>query len=153
MRERMAALLLLAPALGTRGCAHVTLPLSSLHPSTQQKNSAQKAGRSLEGWRGVLDLGWQRRSRIPPAPPFPARRSHPAGCCCPVVLTRMSMCCLVVARGLAGGCHIAQIQTVPGVGRRHWDRPWELFVSSQQGDSSAPVWHLPGMGKRRLCLL
>lgn len=146
----MAMLLLLSPALGARGCAHVTLPLSSLHPSTQQKNSAQKARRSLDGWRGVLDLGWQRRSGIPPAPPFPARHSHPAGHC-PVVLTRMSMWCLVVARGLAGGCHIAQIQTVPGVSRRHWDCPWEHFVSSWGG--TAQLLSGTCLGKRRLCLL
>lgn len=115
-----------------RAWVRVPPPLSSLHPSLQQKTSAQKAGRSLDGWRGALHLGRQRRSGIPPCPLLPARHSHPAGRC-PAVLTRMSVCCLVVARGLAGGSHIARVQTVPGVGRRHWGRPWEHFVSSQGG--------------------
>uniref|UniRef100_A0A8C3V064 ATP binding cassette subfamily A member 3 n=1 Tax=Catharus ustulatus TaxID=91951 RepID=A0A8C3V064_CATUS len=85
-----------------------------------KNNPPKKPGGALDGWRGVLDLGWQRRSGIPYAPLFLAPRSHPAGCC-PLVLTRMSMCCLVVARGVAGGCHIAQIQTVPGVSRMCWE--------------------------------
>lgn len=114
----MATLLLLSPALGVR--ARVTLPLSSLHPSIQQKKSAQKARRSLDGWRGVLDLGWQRRSGIPPAPLFPSHRSHPAGRCA-VVLTRMSMSRLVVARGLTGGCHSSDPNPPWG--------PWEALGS------------------------
>lgn len=72
----MATLLPLSPALGVRGCAHVTLPLSSLHPSIQQKTSTRKAGRSRDWWGGVLDWGWQRRSGTPPAPIFPAHVAH-----------------------------------------------------------------------------
>lgn len=141
----MAAHPLLSLARGVRVhvCSHVTLPLCSLHPSIQQKNSAQNARRSLDGWRGVLDVGWQRRSGILAAPLLPAPCSHPVPRC-PGVLTRMTVCCSLVAHGLAGGCHRAHIQTVPGVSRMSWDCPWEHFVSSWRGWLSsclAPAWH------------
>lgn len=99
--------------------------------------------------RGV-GLGLAEEERDPPCSPLPCLSLTPSGRC-PVVLTHMSMCCLVVARGLAGGCHIAQIQTVPGVSRRHWDCPWEHFVSSWGG--TAQLLSGTCLGKRRLCLL
>lgn len=126
----MAALLLsgLWACVGVRVCAHVTLPLSSLHPSIQQKTSTQKAGRSLDGWRGC----WTAAGRGGAGSPLllsslPVARTR----CSPPHPHPHVHCCLVVARGLAGGCHIAQIQTVPGVSRMCWDHPGEHFVSSQ----------------------
>lgn len=55
-------------------CDIATLQPSSIH--TAKKKSAQKPRRSLDGWRGVLDLGWQRRSGIPSAPLFPVLHVH-----------------------------------------------------------------------------
>lgn len=126
----MAALLRL-PArvcVGVRVCAHVTLPLSSLlHPYS--KNIHPKIWESLDGWRGALDLGWQRR--IPSAPPsLPVahtqrdapRAPHPH---VPVLFGG----CSWFSRRLS---HSSDPNR-PWGSRMCWDCPWEHFVSSQGG--------------------
>lgn len=52
-------------------CDTASLLPSSIHPSSKN-NTPKKLGGALDGWGGVLDLGWQRRSGIPSAPLFPA---------------------------------------------------------------------------------
>lgn len=126
----MATLLLLSLALGVHVCSHVTLPLSSRHPSIQQKKNLPKNPGGA--WMGGEEC-WTWAGRGGAGSPL-----------LPSSLSCMSMCCLMVAHGLAGGCLRAQIQTVPGVSRMCWDCPWEHFVSSQRGWLSsclAPAWH------------
>lgn len=112
--EGMAALLAAgARGRGVRGGACVcACDTATLQPSSsiQQKHPPKKTGEP--GWveRG-MGLGMAEEDPLcspPPCPWLTPSGMHPA------LLTRMSLCCLVVARGLAGGCHIAQIQTVLG---------------------------------------
>lgn len=60
----MATLLLLSPALGVHVSSHVWHCHSPAftHPYSKKNICPKKARRSLDGWRGVLGLGWQRRS-------------------------------------------------------------------------------------------
>lgn len=142
----MATLLLLSPALGVRGCACViTCDIATLQPSIHPYSKKHLPKKPGGGWMGGEGC-WMwagRGGALPSAPPSPARGSQPARHR-PLLLTRMSVWCWVAARGLAGGCHRAQIQTVPGVSRECWDCPWEHFVAGQRGRLSsclAPAWH------------
>lgn len=105
-----------AACVGVRVCAHVTLPLSSLlHPYS--KKNPPKLRQSLDGWRGALDLGWQRR--IPSAPPSLPRAPHPH---VPVLFGG----CSWFSRRLS---HSSDPNR-PWGSRRCWDSPGEHFVSS-----------------------
>lgn len=95
-----------------------------------------------------------------PLLPLPCPWLSPSGTR-PTLLTRMSLCCLVVARGLAGGCHIAQIQTVLGAAGGAGIPPGSTLCPArgvQLSSCLAPAWHgkeeaLSPLSARENCLL